>query len=126
MHWNAIKIQFVLEFRMSHSIVEKLTTRTVLLFWAILSSLVTLTLAVAVIILVLQLKAPGGKYWPYFNLNWYITTLNNKKALFSVTESTNSISEPNEDYQQLPTSKLGIFRKAAVVSDAHGCASHGK
>ena len=126
MHWNAIKIQFVLEFRMSHSIVEKLTTRTVLLFWAILSSLVTLTLAVAVIILVLQLKAPGGKYWPYFNLNWYITTLNKKKALFSVTESTNSISDSNEDYQQLPTSKLGIFRKAAVVSDAHGCASHGK
>ena len=49
-----------------------------------------------------------------------------KKALFSVTESTNSISDSNEDYQQLPTSRLGIFRKAAVVSDAHGCASHGK
>ena len=82
MYWNAIKIQFVLEFRMAHSIVEKLTTRIVLLFWAILSSLVTLTLAVAVIILVLQLKDPGGKYWPYFDLNWYITTKILKRLYF--------------------------------------------
>ena len=31
----------------------------------------------------------------------------------------------NELYQELPRSKLGIFPKAAVVSDAETCASHG-